>query len=116
MRIALFDAKPHDREFFSRCNEKYHFDIQYFEEILTPESTPLLNGFDVLCIPVNNFATAEVIEKLHPNQLKLIALRSTGYDHVDLRAAKDKIRVVRVPEYSSYSVAEYAVAMMLTLN
>ena len=57
-----------------------------------------------------------MITKLSKYGVKLIALRSAGFNNIDLKAAQDKIRVVRVPEYSPYSIAEHTVALMLTLN
>lgn len=65
---------------------------------------------------VNDELTSDVIDKLVENGVKLIALRCAGFNNVDLKAARDKIRVVRVPAYSPHAVAEYAVTLMLALN
>lgn len=116
MKIAFFSTKPYDREFFSASkNEAYS--ITFFEEKLTAKTAHLSKGFDGVCFFVNDTANAEVIRILAKNNVKLIALRSTGFNHVDLNAAKEaNITVVRVPDYSPYAVAEHAVALILTLN
>lgn len=112
----MFNAKPHDEKFFKLANASYHFAIKYFQEPLNLDTCNLCQGFDAICIFVNDVVSAEMIDRLYHYGVKLIALRSTGYDHVDLKAAFHKISIVRVPEYSPHSVAEYAVGLMLTLN
>lgn len=116
MKIAFFDAKPYDNEFFNRANESFGFEIKYFESHLTADSTALAQGYNAICAFVNDKITAEVIDILYSQGVKLIALRCAGYNNVDIKAAQQKIRVVRVPRYSPYAVAEYAVGMMLCLN
>lgn len=77
----------------------------------------LTQGVDAVCIFVNDTADAEVIRTLAANGVKLLALRCAGYNNVDLDAAADNgITVLRVPAYSPYAVAEYTVALMLSLN
>lgn len=76
----------------------------------------LTKGADVVCIFVNAVVDAAVIDELVNNGVKMIALRCAGYNNVDLKAAKNKIKVVRVPAYSPYAVAEHTLALMLTLN
>lgn len=115
-KIAIFDAKPYEIEFFNAANVDYHFELKYFDLPLNLENCRLAHGFDAICIPVNDPITADVIDKLVHAGIKLIALRSTGYNHVDLKSAFHKITVVRVPKYSPYSVAEFAVGLMLSLN
>ena len=69
------------------------------------------------CVFVNDTADAETIGRLAAMGVKLIALRCAGFNNVDLNAAaRHRIPVVRVPAYSPYAVAEYAVALMLALN
>lgn len=115
-RIAFFDTKPYDRDFFTKQNEKYQYEIKFFPSRLTIDTVSLTKGFDVVCIFVNDILTAEIIDILHQNEVRLIALRSAGYNHVDLKSVYNKIHVVRVPAYSPYAVAEHAVTLMLTLN
>jgi D-lactate dehydrogenase len=115
-RIAFFDAKPYDREFFDAANAPHGFEIRYFSNHLTGENVGLTKGFDAVCVFVNDQLNGTLIEALHENGVRLIALRSVGYNNVDLKAVFGKIHVVRVPAYSPHAVAEHTVALMLTLN
>lgn len=76
----------------------------------------LTQGADVVCVFVNDTVDADVIKAMAENGVKLLALRCAGYNNVDLEAAKGRLTVVRVPAYSPYAVAEYTVALMLSLN
>lgn len=115
-KIAFFDAKSYDKESFEAENKKHGFEICYLEMHLKKETAILAQGFSVVCPFVNDILSAPVIEALYDYGVRLTALRSAGYNHVDLKAAKGKLRVVRVPRYSPYAVAEHAVGMMLSLN
>jgi D-lactate dehydrogenase len=116
MKIAFFDAKPYDKEFFDPLNVVFGFEIAYFDAHLTLEACALAKGMSAVCVFVNDKITADVIDLLYGYGVELIALRCTGYNNVDLKAAKGKIKVVRVPRYSPYAVAEHAIGMMLCLN
>lgn len=116
MKIAFFDAKPYDKEFFSGANASFGFEIKYFESHLSADTSILAQGHDAVCVFVNDKIDAEVIDALSHQGVGLIALRCAGYNNVDLKAAHRKIQVVRVPAYSPYAVAEHAVGMMLCLN
>lgn len=116
IKVAFFDAKSYDRESFDKTNADYGFDIHYYKEHLTIKTVPLAKGADVVCIFVNAECNAAVINELVKNGVKLIALRCAGFNNVDLKAAKGRIPVVRVPAYSPHAVAEYAVALILALN
>lgn len=115
-RIAFFDSRPYDEESFRRANERYGFDIHYLPIRLEPETASLAAGSDAVCIFVNDTASSDVIERLTGLGVRLIALRASGYNNVDLTAAHGKLPVVRVPAYSPHAVAEHAVALMLALN
>lgn len=115
-KIAFFDTKPYDKAVFDKINEKYGFDIRYHKGHLNQNNTILTRDTDAVCIFVNDIATADIIEALVNNGVKLLALRSAGFNHVDLKAAAGRLPVVRVPAYSPYAVAEYATALMLSLN
>ncbi len=114
--IAFFDAKPYDKEIFNAVNSKYEFDIKYFKFNITAENAILSEGADVVCAFVNDIISDEIIERLHEYGVKLIALRSAGYNNIDLKAAYGKIAVARVPAYSPNAIAEHTVALMLSLN
>ena len=114
MKIAFFDSKPYDEEFFSpyQSNE---IKMKFFETKLNEDTVSLSNGFDVVCVFVNDEINSFVIDKLYEYGVKLIALRCAGYNNIDLKFAKGKIGVVRVPAYSPHAVAEHTIALLLTL-
>lgn len=116
VKVAFFDTKSYDETSFNKTNADYGFDIHYYQEHLNLKTVPLAKGADVVCIFVNAECNAAVIDELEKYGVKLIALRCAGFNNVDLKAAKGRIRVVRVPAYSPYAVAEYAVSLMLALN
>lgn len=115
-KIAFFGAKPYDIASFDKVNEKYNYDIRYYKGHLNPNNVVLTQDTDVVCIFVNDIADAAVIDAMVDNGVKLLALRCAGFNNVDLKAAKGKLPVVRVPAYSPYAVAEYSLALMLSLN
>ncbi|MCF3972132.1 2-hydroxyacid dehydrogenase [Paracoccus salsus] len=116
MRIAVFSTKPYDATYLGRAAAGEH-DIVFFEARLSPESAWLADGCQAVCAFVNDDLGAQVIFVLADLGVTLIALRSAGFNHVDLAAAeKAGIRVARVPAYSPHAVAEHTVAMLLTLN
>ena len=115
-KIAFFGAKPYDIASFDKVNEKYNYDIRYYKGHLNPNNVVLTQDTDVVCIFVNDTADAAVIDAMVDNGVKLLALRCARFNNVDLKAAKGKLPVVRVPAYSPYAVAEYSLALMLSLN
>lgn len=116
MKIAFFDTKSYDKEFFQAANRDFKFEIKFLETHLSLDTAIFAQGCEVACIFVNEKVDANLINELHRLGVKLIALRCAGYNNIDLKAAKGKIEVVRVPDYSPYAVAEHAVGIMLTLN
>ncbi|MBP8782985.1 MAG: 2-hydroxyacid dehydrogenase [Paludibacter sp.] len=116
VKVAFFDTKSYDESSFKKVNQKFGFDIKYFKGHLNIDNVALTKGIDVACIFVNAVADAPVIDELVANGVKVIALRCAGYNNVDLNAARNRIKVVRVPAYSPYAVAEHTLALMLTLN
>lgn len=115
MKIAFFDTKDYDKELFEKFNEKYNYEITYFESKLNKETAQFTKGFEVVCIFVNDVADKEVLKILEKNDVKIVALRCAGFNNVDI-TNKGKIRVVRVPEYSPYAVAEHTIALLLNVN
>lgn len=114
--IAFFGAKPYDIVSFDKVNEQYNFDIRYYKGHLNSNNVVLTREADAVCIFVNDKADASVIDALVANGVKILALRCAGFNNVDLDAAKGRLPVVRVPAYSPYAVAEYTLALMLSLN
>ncbi len=115
-KIAFFDAKPYDQNAFDAANENFNFDLRYYEYHLNPETAVLAKNADAVCAFVNDDISRETIAVLDKNDINLIALRSAGYNNVDLEAAYQTIHVVRVPAYSPYAVAEHTMALILSLN
>lgn len=114
MKIAFFDAKPYDKPAFSEYAEKNGIKIKYFETKLTEDTAELCNGYDGVCVFVNDTVNAAVIDKLESMGVNLIALRCAGFNNVDMKYAYGKVHVVRVPAYSPYAVAEHTMALLLT--
>jgi D-lactate dehydrogenase len=116
IKIAFFDTKEYDRNSFDNYNKDYGYEITYFKNKLSAETAPLTNGYDVVCIFVNDVVDKEVLSILEKCNVKLIALRCAGFNNIDIDYLTDKIKVVRVPDYSPYAVAEHAVGLLQTLN
>ncbi|MGN1118965.1 MAG: 2-hydroxyacid dehydrogenase [Oscillospiraceae bacterium] len=113
-RIAFFDTKPYEREWFERLNTGY--DIRFYEGRLRPESARLAEGCKAVCAFVNDDVGEETVNKLAGVGVEIIAMRCAGFNNVSLSAAKGRIKVVRVPAYSPYAVAEHAMGLILALN
>lgn len=117
MKIAVFSTKSYDREYFTEHNKHFGHTISFFEAPLTPNTTNLTQGYDAVCVFVNDTLSAETIQELAKQGISIIALRCAGFNNVDLEAAeKHSMCVVRVPAYSPHAVAEHTVALILTLN
>ena len=116
MKIAFFSTKPYDRIWFEPMGKDYGFSIHFYEVPFREETVFLAKGFDAVCIFVNDYVNAPMIQQLYDMKVKAILLRSAGFNHVDVRAAEDKIQVLRVPSYSPEAVAEFAMTMLMTVN
>ena len=117
MRIAVFSTKSYDRQFLQAANERHGHELVFFEPRLTVESGKLAEDFPAVCAFVNDRLDAPLLAQLKAGGTRLIALRSAGFNHVDVRTANELgLTVVRVPAYSPYAVAEHALGMILTLN
>lgn len=116
MNVAVFSTKDYDRTFLDVANDGRH-DLTYFEPHLTAETVSLAEGHDAVCAFVNDDLGPNVLETLAGQCVEFIALRSAGFNHIDLEAAEDhNLTVARVPAYSPHAVAEHALALILTLN
>ena len=113
-KVAFFDTKPYDRTWFDALGKNY--EITYFEEKLNHHTAKFTDGFDAVCAFVNDRVNALAIERLYNNGVQLIAMRCAGYSNVDVKAAFQKLHIVRVPAYSPPAVAEHTMGLLLTLN
>lgn len=113
-KVAFFDTKPYDRTWFDALGKNY--EITYFEEKLNHHTAKFTDGFDAVCAFVNDRVNALAIERLYNNGVQLIAMRCAGYSNVDVKAAFQKLHIVRVPAYSPHAVAEHTIGLLLTLN
>ena len=117
MKIAFFDTHSYDRKSFEKENEQFGYEIDFREYKLNENTALTAQGFDVVCVFVNDVVDADVIQKLKSCGVKLIALRCAGFNNVDLKAAAEcGIKVVRVPAYSPYAVAEHGAALLMSLT
>ncbi|MEP3348459.1 MAG: 2-hydroxyacid dehydrogenase [Marinomonas sp.] len=117
MKIAVFSCKPYDKRTLSTYAHNTNLSMSYFESRLSMETIDLVKGFDAVSCFVNDDVNADVIKRLKQQGVNTIALRCAGFNNVDLEAAKQEgIKVFHVPDYSPTSVAEHAVALIMTLN
>ena len=114
MKIAFFDTKPYDVESFNKFSTGTDIEFKYFETKLNEDTVSLAEGFDGVCVFVNDTVNAKVIDRLCALGVRVVALRCAGFNNVDMRYAFGKIHVVRVPAYSPYAVAEHTMALLLT--
>lgn len=114
-KVAMFDTKPYDKFWFDKLNND-RYEMHYFEGKLTKDTVSLTKEYEVVCAFVNDDINGEIIEQMAENGVKLLAMRCAGYSNVDIKTAYNKLKIVRVPAYSPYAVAEFAMGMLLTLN
>lgn len=117
MRTLIFSSQTYDRASFLAAHLPANLELHFQPARLTLDTAALADGYEVVCAFINDDLSAPVLERLAAGGTRLIALRSAGYNHVDLPAAQRLgISVVRVPAYSPHAVAEHAVALILALN
>lgn len=114
-KVAFFDTKTYDKNWFDECN-KDRYEILYFESKLNEQTVGLAQGTDAVCVFVNDDLNKTVIAKLEEMGIGIVALRCAGYSNVDYKSGSGTMKFVRVPAYSPYAVAEFAMGMLLTLN
>lgn len=116
MKIAFYDAHKYEKKIFNEINERFQHDITYFDFLLNENTCVTARGFDAVCVFVNDSVNATVIVKLKEYGIKMIALRCSGFNNVDLDAANHNgIMIIRVPSYSPHAIAEHTVGLMLSL-
>jgi len=117
MRVAVFSTHAFDRQFLDEANLIRRHDLHYLEARLTPATTALARDAPAVCVFVNDQVDATVLTALSAGGTRMVALRSAGFNHVDLNRARALgITVSRVPAYSPHAVAEHAIALVLSLN
>ncbi|MGV8843658.1 MAG: 2-hydroxyacid dehydrogenase [Pseudomonas sp.] len=117
MRMIMFSSQAYDRDSFLAADLPPDWQLQFQAAHLGLDTAALAEGYEVVCAFINDDLSAPVLERLAGAGTRLIALRSAGYNHVDLQAAQRLgLAVVRVPAYSPHAVAEHALALILALN
>lgn len=117
IRIAFFSTTKTDKRVFQAHLHDLPIELTFFDEHLSERTVPLAQGFDGVCVFVNDLLSGGVLEQLAEYGVRLVALRCAGFNNVDMQMAQHlKMTVLRVPAYSPMAVAEHAVALMLTLN
>ncbi len=117
MKVAVFSTRSYDIEYLDKANSEKKHELVYFETSLKQKTVRLAENCDAVCIFVNDRLTRDVIKELAEFKVRLILLRCAGFNNVDIEAASEnKIEVLRVAEYTPITVAEHAVALILTLN
>lgn len=115
INIAVFDTKSYDKDSFESLAPD-NIKFKFFESKLTADNASLIKGFDGVCVFVNDKIDNVIIDALVANGVKAIFLRCAGFNNVDVSYCFGKIHCFRVPAYSPYAVAEFAFALLLTLN
>jgi D-lactate dehydrogenase len=122
MKLAVFSAKPYDKTFLSsvyttKFSNISSLEIDYHESALSPKTSSLAKDATAVCAFVNDTLNGEVLEALHSFGVRAILMRCAGYNNVDLDVAERLgLFVANVPSYSPEAVAEFAVALIQTLN
>ena len=118
MKILFYDTKNYDRDSFESARINYpEIEIEYLKSDLEPRTAALAEGFDAVCGFVSSNIGKQTLEILHAKGIRLILLRSAGFNNVDVDTAKQYgMRIMRVPGYSPEAVAEHAMALALACN
>lgn len=116
MKIAFYSTKPYDRIWFEPLSKEYGFEIKFIEFPFNEQTVFMAKDYDAVCIFVNDYVDEALMNTLFEMKIKGILLRSAGFNHVDIKAAEGKIHVLRVPSYSPEAVAEFAAALLLSVN
>ncbi len=116
MKIVFYGTKPYDKIWFEKMAVDYGYELHFVEESCNEETVKLAEGCDAVCVFVNDDMNKNIIDALYEMGVKGILLRCAGFNNVDLKAAEGKLVVLRVPSYSPEAVAEFAMALLLTVN
>lgn len=116
IKAVFYDIKDYDKEFFRKYGKDYDIEMKFLKEKLNEETVDLTKGYDVVCAFTNDDINENVVNGMADNGIKLLAMRCAGFNNVDLKSINNRFKVVRVPAYSPYAIAEYTVGMILSLN
>lgn len=117
MKVAVFSSKSYDREFLSQANTLHNHELMFLPHQLDYKTAQLADGFEAICLFVNDRADRKILEIFCAGGTKLIALRSSGFNNVDIAASHNLgITVARVPAYSPHAIAEHTLALLLALT
>ena len=116
MKVLVYSIFGFDKPFLEKAAHGNH-ELVFTEKLLNESTANLAKGFDAVSLFTSDDASEAILKKLYTCGVKYIALRSVGYNHVDIARAKSlAIKVANVPAYSPYAIAEHAVALLLALN
>lgn len=116
IKVAFYDTKEYDLPSFEKYGKERGIFFKFFESKLDLETAQLAQGYEGVCVFVNDDVNKDVINKLYDLGVKFIVLRCAGFNNVDVKAAFGKIHIYRVPAYSPHAIAEHAMSMLLTMN
>lgn len=117
MKTAVFSTRRYDQSLLTLANTGNRHALRFLQDRLTLATVPLAEGCEAVCVFVNDTVDGAVLAALAAQGVRLVATRSTGFNHIDAKAAERLgIAVVRVTDYSPYSVAEFAVGLLLAVN
>lgn len=115
-KVAFFSSKPFDKQSFEKVKPA-NMAFDYFETRLTEQSVNLAQGFNAVCVFVNDELTEPVQKQLLTLGIQGIALRCAGFNNLNQNAYQSNpLRAARVPAYSPEAVAEHTIALIMTLN
>ena len=115
-KVLFYDIKPYDKELFKKYGKDYNFEMKFLKEKLNEESADLSKGYELVCAFANDNINKKVIDTFAENGVKLVTMRCAGFNNISLKDIKNRFKVTRVPAYSPYSIAEYTMGMILSLN
>ncbi|MDR1962264.1 MAG: 2-hydroxyacid dehydrogenase [Planctomycetaceae bacterium] len=117
MKTAVFSTKPYDRKYLIDSNQHFGHELVFYEAHLNDQTCRLTEGFQAVCVFVNDELNDKVLNCLAKHGCRMIALRCAGFNNVDLLTAKNLgITVARVPAYSPASISEFTLGLILTLS
>jgi len=116
MKTTVFSTHKFEEPYLVKANDGKH-QLKLLESRLTEETAMLATGSKAVSLFTGDDASAHILEKFNAFGIKYIALRSAGFNHVDLlKVAELDMKVARVPAYSPYAIAEHTMALILALN